>query len=158
MMSSFLGRIAMRGIGYRQAKREALLYGSSEGMYFNCFTRRNSAVARCLAFADHFIQIEEFLISKLRAIFQPIPGRSEPYLFLAILTRPDFVIQEHQLLWFTPEFKVISQCRRKKCSQAVIQSKHSCKVVLKPVRQTLAWCGRGEVFESSYLLITKEEG
>ena len=28
------------------------------------------------------------------------------------LTRADFIIQWHQLLWFTPQFKAISECRQ----------------------------------------------
>ena len=74
------------------------------------------------------------------------------------LTRAIFVIQKHLLLWFTPLFKAISKCRQKKFSQPVIQNRHSRKVALKPVRQTLAWCGRRELFKRSYVLITKEEG
>ena len=40
--------------------------------------------------------------------------------------RADYVIQQHQLLWFIPQFKGINVCRQKKFSQPVIQSKH-CK-------------------------------
>ena len=58
-----------------------------------------------------------------------------------LATRADFVIQYHQSLWYTPQLKAISECRQKKFSQAEIQSKRSGKVALKPVRQTLVWCG-----------------
>ena len=62
--------------------------------------------------------------------------------------------QQGQILYYnsisrfgsTPQFKVISECRQKKFSQAEIQNKRSLKVALKPVRQTLVWCGRREVF------------
>ena len=37
---------------------------------------------------------------------------------LQTIARADFVIQEHQSLWFTPQFKAISECRQKKFSQA----------------------------------------
>ena len=73
-------------------------------------------------------------------------------------TRADFVIQRHQLLWFTPQFKAISECRQKKFSQAEIQNKRRRKVALKPVRQTLVWCGQREVFKRCNVLIMKEEG
>ena len=43
-------------------------------------------------------------------------------------------------------------------SQLVTQNKHSHKVALKPVRQTLSWCGRRVAFKRSFLLITKYEG
>ena len=59
--------------------------------------------------------------------------------------------------WFTPQFKAIIECRPKKFSQAEIQNKRGRKVALKPVRQNLFWCGRGEVFKRSYVLITKED-
>ena len=65
------------------------------------------------------------------------------------LTRVHFVIQLHLLLWFTPQFKVISEGRQKKSSQPVIQNKHSRKVFLKSERQMLAWCGQREVFRGS---------
>ena len=65
---------------------------------------------------------------------------------LNLKTRADFVIQQHQSLWFTPQFKAISECRQKKFSQVEIQNKRSRKVALKPVRQTLVWCERREVF------------
>ena len=69
------------------------------------------------------------------------------------------VIQKHQSLWFTPQFKAISECRQKKFSQAEIQNKRGCTVALKPVRQTLVvWCGRREVFKRRYVLITKKKG
>ena len=73
-------------------------------------------------------------------------------------TRADFVTQYHQSLWFTPQFKAISECRQKKFPQAEIENKRSRKVALKPVRQTLVWCRRREVFKRRYALITKEEG
>ena len=38
-----------------------------------------------------------------------------------------------------------------------LKKKHSHKVNLKQVRQTLTWCGRREVFKRSYVL-AKEEG
>ena len=50
----------------------------------------------------------------------------------------------------TRQFKAISDCRQRKFSQPVIQNKHSHKVALKPVRQTLAWCGQREVSKRSY--------
>ena len=78
--------------------------------------------------------------------------------FWAMVTRADFVTQWHQLLWFTPQFKAISECRQKKFFQPEIQNKHCRNVAPKPVRQTLTWCGRREVFKRSYLLMTKEEG
>ena len=59
---------------------------------------------------------------------------------------------------FTPQFKAISECRQKKFSQAEIENKRSRKAALKPVRQTLVWCGRREVFKRKYVLITTEEG
>ena len=74
------------------------------------------------------------------------------------ITSADFVKQLHQSLWFTPQFKAISECRQKKFSQAEIENKRSRKVALKPVRQTLVWCGRREVFKRRYVLIIKEEG
>ena len=73
-------------------------------------------------------------------------------------TRADFVIQQHQLLWFIPQFKAISECRQKKFSQPVIQNKHSRKVALKPVGQALAWCAQRLVFKRSYVLKKKELG
>ena len=42
-------------------------------------------------------------------------------------TRADFVIQKHHLLWLTPQFKAISECRQKKFSQPAIQNKHGHK-------------------------------
>ena len=45
----------------------------------------------------------------------------------------------------------------KKSFQPVIQNKHSLKAALKPVRQTLAWCGQREVFKRRYVFITREE-
>ena len=54
--------------------------------------------------------------------------------------------------------QAISECIQKKCSQAEIQNKRSCKVALKPVRQNLVCCGLREVFKRRYVLITKEEG
>ena len=50
-----------------------------------------------------------------------------------------------QSLWFTPQFKAISEFRQKKFSQAENQNRRSRKVALKPVRQTLVWCDRREV-------------
>ena len=46
---------------------------------------------------------------------------------LAVVNKADFVIQHHQLLWFTPQFKAISESRQKKFSQPVIQNKHGRK-------------------------------
>ena len=37
-------------------------------------------------------------------------------------------------------------------------STNKSKQTLKPVRQTLAWCGRSVYFKTNYVLITKEEG
>ena len=76
----------------------------------------------------------------------------------AARTRADFVIQYNQSLWFTPQFKAIIECRQRKFSQAEIQNKPSRKIALKPLRQTLVWCGRREVIKRRYELITKEEG
>ena len=45
--------------------------------------------------------------------------------FVRKTTRVDIVIQKHQLLWFTPQFKVISECEQNKSSRPVIQNKHS---------------------------------
>ena len=73
-------------------------------------------------------------------------------------TRADFVIQQHQSLWFTPQFKAISGYRQKKFPQAKIENKRSRKIALKPVRQTLVWCGRREVFKRCNVLLMKEEG
>ena len=36
------------------------------------------------------------------------------------ITRADFVIKYHQSLWFTPQFKAISEFRQKEFSQAEI--------------------------------------
>ena len=94
---------------------------------------------------------------------------------LIFVTRADFVIVAlvalahtsihqslwltmHQSLWLTPQFKAISECRQMKFSQAEIRNKRSRKVALKPVRATLAWCGRREVVKRKYVLITKEAG
>ena len=63
-------------------------------------------------------------------------------------TRTDFLIQWHQLLWFTPQFKAISDLRQNKFSQPVIQNKHGRKLALIPVRLTLTWCGISEVLKS----------
>ena len=60
---------------------------------------------------------------------------------------------------FTSQFKAINESRQKKSSQPVvmIENKHSRKVSLNPVRQTLTWCRRREVLKKSYLLMAKEE-
>ena len=42
--------------------------------------------------------------------------------------------------------------------KAEIQNKRSRKVALKPVRQTLVWCRRREVFKRRCVPITKEDG
>ena len=73
-------------------------------------------------------------------------------------TRADFVIQYHQSLSFTPQFKEISECRQKKFSQAEIQNKRSRKVALKPVRQTLVCWGEWKVLRKGVCLQRKKMG
>ena len=68
-------------------------------------------------------------------------------------TRANFVIQWHQLLWFTPQFKAIREGRQKKFFQPEIHNKHSRKVAPKLARQTLTWCGQREVSKRSYVLL-----
>ena len=41
--------------------------------------------------------------------------------------------------------------------EQVIHNKRSRKVALKPVGQTLAWCGRRVIFKTGYVLIMKED-
>ena len=77
-----------------------------------------------------------------RAFCLSVSGFRMSQRFRVDRARADFVIQWHQSLWFTPQFKAINQCRQKKFSQAEIENKRSRKVALKPVRQTLVWCRR----------------